>query len=116
MGAKRNLYYKSGYLLDFPRTINDLAKHEDAEYQAEVFATLLGREPYFLSYDPVNQPPLATIVYWTEFEAWLETQRGDAVSSGQGPTASRPAAAIPTHPTVPVAAVVPPVVIDSSKD
>jgi hypothetical protein len=64
----RNLYYKAGYLIDFPRTINSLAGYKDSTYQVQVFQRVLQKKPYFISLDST---PLAEACSWREFIDWL---------------------------------------------
>ena len=50
--------------------INELVKHEDHIYQATVFATLLSRQPYYVSMDSAR-PPRARVCSWNEFETLI---------------------------------------------
>jgi hypothetical protein len=66
----RILHYKSGYLIDFPRTTNSLAGYKDSIYQVQVFQRVLQKKPYFVSQDGT---PLAEACSWHEFIDWLNT-------------------------------------------
>jgi hypothetical protein len=69
--SKRGLYYKAGYLIDFPRTVNKYSDYYDAVYQVEVFGKLLGTKDYFkVSTSDIG----ATVCPWVDFEAWLESE------------------------------------------
>jgi len=67
----RGLYYKAGWLFDFPRTINGLVQYPDPTHQVELFASRLQQREYFSS--PVKgKEPLALLYTWDEFVDWLE--------------------------------------------
>ncbi|KAH7390179.1 phosphorylase superfamily protein [Cadophora sp. MPI-SDFR-AT-0126] len=67
----RSLYYKAGYLIDFPRTINSLSQAPDANHQVELFGKRLKQKQYFSS--PVHDSdPLAELCRWEDFMKWLE--------------------------------------------
>lgn len=67
----RSLYYKAGWLFDFPRTVNGLVQYPDSTHQVELFASRLQQREYFSS--PVKgKEPLALLYTWDEFVEWLE--------------------------------------------
>lgn len=60
----RTLYYKAGYLIDFPRSINSLTEEAEPVHQTQVFQRTLKKEKYFRT----GNPPEAAVVSWQEFE------------------------------------------------
>jgi hypothetical protein len=79
--GRRDLYYKSGYLIDFPRTINDLAKYEDSRYQAEIFGIMLSEQEHFARND-MDKEASAQVCSWDEFEAWLHEEEKEETTPG----------------------------------
>ena len=76
----RSLYYKAGYLIDFPRTINSLSQAPDANHQVALFEKRLKQKQYFSS--PVNdRDPLAELCQWEDFIKWLEKTKSDETMS-----------------------------------
>ncbi|KAL3251485.1 hypothetical protein ABHI18_010635, partial [Aspergillus niger] len=67
----RRLYYKNGYLVDFPRIFNRI-ENEDRIQQARQFRKLLRRKPYF-TISSAHSTPLATIVTWEDFMEFAPT-------------------------------------------
>lgn len=67
------MYYKHGYLIDFPRTINDLSRQEDRRYQAEIFARLMNAHEQFQS-SGIGKRPFAEICSWESFKEWLDRE------------------------------------------
>jgi hypothetical protein len=79
------LYYKNGYLIDFPRTMNDLAKYEDSRYQAEIFGIMLSEQTHFAKND-LDKEAGAQINSWDDFEHWLdEKAKEDTTPVTNGP-------------------------------
>lgn len=68
----RNLYYKAGYLVDFPRNINNLTDEADPIHQTQVFQRALKKEKYFRSGDP----PEAAVISWQKFEQFRKDNPG----------------------------------------
>jgi hypothetical protein len=68
--GRRDLYYKYGFLIDFPRTMNDLAKYDDSRYQAEIFGLMLSEQEHFARNDSEKEAS-AQVCSWNEFEDWL---------------------------------------------
>jgi len=76
----RSLYYKAGYLIDFPRTINSLSQAPDANHQVELFEKRLKQKQYFSS--PVNdRDALAELCRWEDFIKWLEEIKAEEMVS-----------------------------------
>ncbi|KAH6714554.1 hypothetical protein BKA61DRAFT_575293 [Leptodontidium sp. MPI-SDFR-AT-0119] len=71
----RTLYYKAGYLIDFPRVINGLVEGADAVHQTRVFQRALKMKPYFKSTFSSGSP-LATVESWQEYEKFLQKNPG----------------------------------------
>jgi hypothetical protein len=69
----RDVYYKHGYLIDFPRIINDLVKYEDSQYQTEIFAIMLSEKEHFKS-SGLGRAPDAEVCSWESFQKWLDEQ------------------------------------------
>jgi hypothetical protein len=62
----RTLYYKDGYLVDFPRTLNRLSNDDDRVRQGQHFKKVLENGGYFKSQSSGNGP-LATATSWEDF-------------------------------------------------
>ncbi|KAF2403544.1 hypothetical protein EJ06DRAFT_282443 [Trichodelitschia bisporula] len=71
----RDVTYKAGYLIDFPRTINSLVKYEDRVWQAEVFAAILSQQPYFSVPETTKIRPFASVCSFEKFQAFMEEQK-----------------------------------------
>lgn len=69
----RNLHYKAGYLIDFPRTINSLVDNRDSSYQVECFFKSLAARPYLASGGAAGEAQ-ANNVPWKEFMQWLSKE------------------------------------------
>jgi hypothetical protein len=68
----RGIYYKNGYLIDFPRTVNKYGDYYDGTYQVEVFGKLLERQTYFtVSAGVVG----GKVCSWNDFEKWLDESK-----------------------------------------
>ncbi|GAQ47335.1 hypothetical protein G647_01848 [Aspergillus niger] len=67
----RGLFYKDGYLIDFPRLLNKFA-HEDRIQQAKIFQKLLIRKPYF-TVSSAESTPLAATATWEDFVKFAPT-------------------------------------------
>lgn len=76
------MFYKAGFLIDFPRTISDLAKYEDKLYQTEVFGTLLRKKPLLAS-RVTGIPPRVAVCGWQEFKGFLDQAVLDETSQSQ---------------------------------
>lgn len=82
----RSLYYKAGYLIDFPRTVNSLSQHPDAAHQVDLFGQRLKQKPFFNS--PVDdKEPLALLCSWEDFMKWLEGLKEEEKASIRTETA-----------------------------
>jgi hypothetical protein len=67
----RTLYYKAGYLIDFPRVINGLIEGADAVHQTRVFQRVLSTKPYFKG-TLGSREPLAAIMSWKEYMEFVQ--------------------------------------------
>src|SRR4051794_13525406 len=84
----RNLHYKAGYLIDFPRTTNSLAAYSDSTYQVQAFQRVLQKKPYFVS---LVGTPLAETCTWDNFLAWLNVVEMEEAGKKEEKAARKPA-------------------------
>jgi len=68
---RRTLYYKAGYLIDFPRNVAGFTDEPDPVHQTQVFQRALKSQAYFKSTHS-SGPPMAKVVPWQEFEQFLQ--------------------------------------------
>lgn len=74
---KRTLYFKHGYLIDFPRTVNKHTDSFDAVHQVGFFGKLLEKKEYF---DHSTESIGGEVCGWADFISWLESKNEDRPS------------------------------------
>jgi hypothetical protein len=72
------LYYKAGYLIDFPRVINGLIEGIDPVHQSQVFQRALKMKPYFKNTFR-SGVALATVSSWQDYEKFLQDNPGPEI-------------------------------------
>jgi len=83
----RTLYYKYGYLIDFPRNLNKFVESDDRIHCTQSFQRALRRKSYFLQTQN-REIPFATATSWEDFQKFAPLNLGPATTEAEAEAAS----------------------------